>query len=54
MVAKVRERGGVGRGRDEWRGIDWEAAAGRCKLFHLAWINKVLLYSTGLLLWLSW
>ena len=47
-VAKVQGQG-VG-GRDRWRGIEWEAADGRCKLFHLGWINKVLLYSMGLLL----
>ena len=27
--------------------MDWESEVGRCKLFHLEWINnEVLLYST--------
>ena len=43
VVAKG-ERGAAGL---EWgRGMDWEFAAGRRKLLHLEWINKVLLYST--------
>ena len=25
----------------------WEFGFGKCKLLHLEWINKVLLYSTG-------
>ena len=29
------------------REMDWEFGVGRCKLLHLEWINKVLLYSTG-------
>ena len=29
------------------RGVDWKFETGRCKLFHVEWINKkVLLYST--------
>ena len=28
-------------------GMDWEFQVSRCKLLHLEWINKVLLYSTG-------
>ena len=33
------------RGRE---GTDWELGVSRCKLLHLAWINKkVQLYSTG-------
>ena len=29
------------------RGMDWKFETGRCKLFHVEWINKkVLLYST--------
>ena len=27
--------------------MDWEFGVGRCKLSHVEWINKVLLYSTG-------
>ena len=27
--------------------MDWEFGAGRCKLLHLEWINKVLSHSTG-------
>ena len=36
-------------GKGEWGGreMDWEFGVGRCKLLHLEWINKVLLYSTG-------
>ena len=34
-------------GRRGGRGMDWEFGVGRCKLLHLEWINKVLLYSTG-------
>ena len=26
--------------------MDWEFGVSRCKLLHLEWINKVLLYST--------
>ena len=29
------------------RGTNWGFAVNRCKLLHLEWINKVLLYSTG-------
>ena len=30
-----------------WGGMDWKFETGRCKLFHVEWINKkVLLYST--------
>ena len=25
--------------------MDWEFGVGRCKVLHLGWINKVLLYS---------
>ena len=39
MVVKEK-RGGGG-------GMDWEFGVSRCKLLHLAWINKVQLYSTG-------
>ena len=28
-------------------GKDWEFGVSRCKLVHIGWINKVLLYSTG-------
>ena len=27
--------------------MDWDFGVGRCKVLHLGWINKVLLYSTG-------
>ena len=27
-------------------GMDWELGVERCKLLHLGWINKVLLYSS--------
>ena len=27
--------------------MDWEFVVMRCKLLHLEWINKVLLYRTG-------
>ena len=26
--------------------MDWESGISRCKLLHIGWINKVLLYST--------
>ena len=26
---------------------EWGAVVGRCKLLHIVWINKVLMYSTG-------
>ena len=26
---------------------EWEAVVGRCKMLHIVWIKKVLLYSTG-------
>ena len=35
----------VGRGVE---GIAWEFGVSRCKLPHIEWINKVLLYSTGI------
>ena len=28
--------------------MDWELEVGRRKLLHLEWINKILLYSTGI------
>ena len=28
------------------KNIHWECGVGRCKLLHLKWTNKVLLYST--------
>ena len=27
--------------------MDWEFGVSRCKLLHLEWIDKVLMYSTG-------
>ena len=33
------------RGRGRW--MDCEFGVGRCKVLHLEWINKILLYSTG-------
>ena len=27
--------------------MDWESGVSRCRLLHIGWINKVLLYSTG-------
>ena len=35
-------QGGGGGGRKEW-----EFGISRCKLLHIGWINKVLLYNTG-------
>ena len=31
--------------RGRW--MDCELGVGRCKVLHLEWINKILLYSTG-------
>ena len=30
-----------------WKGVDWEFGVSRYKLLYIAWINNVLLYSTG-------
>ena len=30
-----------------WGGMAWEFGVSRCKLLHLEWINKVLLYTQG-------
>ena len=27
--------------------MEWESGVGRCKIVHLEWINKVLLYGSG-------
>ena len=32
---------------DHGGGMDWEFWISRCKLLFIAWINKILLYSTG-------
>ena len=34
-------------GEREVGGKDWEFGVSGCKLLYIAWINKVLLYSTG-------
>ena len=30
-----------------WGGMHWEFVVSRCKLLHIEWMDKVLLYSTG-------
>ena len=30
-----------------WGGIDWKFGVSRCKLLHVEWMDKVLLYSIG-------
>ena len=33
---------------DGWgEGMDWECGFSRCKLLHIRWISKALLYRTG-------
>ena len=34
-------------GGTQGSGMEWEFGVSRCKLLHLEWISKILLYSTG-------
>ena len=41
-----REQTGGCQGGEGWGGMEWEVEVSRCKLLYIAWINKVLLYSS--------
>ena len=47
LIVDIENRLVVAKGEGGGRGVDWVFAISRCKLLHLEWINKVLLYSTG-------
>ena len=46
-LTDIENRLGIAKEKRERGGMDWEFGVTRCKLLHLARINKIQLYSTG-------